>query len=221
MANDHVIVTGLDEALRRFEALGENVDRMTRVAATEAGNDLRDTFLTRTIGSKTGLSAGVIRRHSKIYPANQRYSGAHIMFSSGGIPVKEYSYTSRTSGVNATRSQIIIDWVTGGQKVAAGFINQYGQRKTPIATRSRRTTLDRLSERVYKINGQAQYKIDGIKEKKQLYGKVHDYDVGKIKDARGPSLATIYKEMSKAEVFREAEIRLAGRLAYYLDFALD
>lgn len=221
MANDHVILTGLDETLRQLDELGSKADQITRQAATEAGNDLRDTYLIRTISAKTGLSHGVIRRHSKIHNANRRYNGAHIMFSSAGIPVTEYEFTSRTSGLNATRSQILVDWVTGGQKVAAGFINQYGQRKAPLATRNQRSTADRLSDRLYKLNGRAQYKIDGLKQKKQLKGKNYEYQVGKMQDARGPSLAAAYQDMSKVEVFREAEIRLAERLTYYLEFVLD
>lgn len=221
MANNNVILEGFDETLKQLESLGAQGDKITRVAATEAATDLRDTFLIRNIGSKTGLSSGVIRSNAKVYGANKRYPGAHLMFSGAGIPVEEFDYTSRTSGINATRAQILVDWVTGGQKVAAGFINQYGKRKAPIATRNERTTQNRLSSRLYKINGKKQYKIDGIKEKKQLIGKNYTYYSGEMKDARGPSLATVYNDMSKSEVYKEAETRLADRLSYYLEFVFD
>lgn len=221
MANDHVVLEGFDEILKQLDSLGAQGDQITRVAATEAATDLRDTFLIRNIGLKTGLSSGVIRKNTKVYGANKRYPGAHLMFSSSGIPVEEFNYTSRTSGIHATRAQVLIDWVTGGQKVAAGFINQYGKRKAPVATRNERTTQDRMSSRLYKLNGKAQYKIDGIKEKKQLTGKNYTYYSGEMKDARGPSLAAAYSDMSKAEVYKEAEARLADRLAYYLEFIFD
>ncbi len=132
----NVIVSGLDETIKTLDSLGKGADTLTRQASTEAANDLRDTWLMSELSGGTGVARGVIRKNARIARASAKWPGAKIYFSSAGISVDEYNYSRKSTGVNATRSQILVDWVTGGQKVAAGFINQLGKRKAPLSTRN-------------------------------------------------------------------------------------
>jgi hypothetical protein len=188
-----VIVTGLDETMRQLEALGAKADNVVRQAATEAATDLRDTWLLREVSGKTGISRAFVRRQARVTRASKKYVGARIFFSSAGIPVEEYNHSRRNAGANSSRSQILVDWVTGGQKVAAGFINQHGKRQQPLSTRNE------------KRKGQKTY----------TYGK------GKMTDAMGPSLAAAYLDLPEHEVRRQAEVRLTERLSYYLESVFD
>jgi hypothetical protein len=118
-----------------LDSLGKGADALTRQASTEAANDLRDTWLMSEL-SGTGVGRGVIRKNARITRASAKWPGAKIYFSSAGISVDEYNYTRKSAGINATRSQVLVDWVTGGKKVAAGFINQLGKRQAPLSTRN-------------------------------------------------------------------------------------
>ena len=136
MASNNVIVSGLDETINMLDSLGKGADALTRQASTEAANDLRDTWLMSELSGGTGIGRGIIRQNARITRASAKWPGAKIYFSSAGISVDEYNYTRKSVGINATRSQVLVDWVTGGKKVAAGFVNQYGKRKMPLSTRN-------------------------------------------------------------------------------------
>lgn len=198
MANNNVIVSGLDETISMLDSLGKGADALTRQASTEAANDLRDTWIISELSGKTGISRGVIRKNARIARASAKWPGAKIYFSSAGIPVEEYNYTRKTAGINATRSQILVDWVTGGKKVAAGFINQYGKRKMPLSTRNEK----RKGGKTYSYN-------------KDEYGQEQR------SAAMGPSLATAYLDLPQNEVQNQAQVRLNDRLTYLLDEAIS
>jgi hypothetical protein len=188
----NVIVSGLDETIKMLDSLGKGADALTRQASTEAANDLRDTWLISEVSGGTGIGRGVIRKNARITRASTKWPGAKIYFSSAGIPVEEYNYSRKAPGINATRSQILVDWVTGGQKVAAGFINQLGKRQTPLSTRT----------------------------EKRKGAKTYTYGKGKMTAAMGPSLATAYLDLPENEVQNQAQVRLNDRLTYLLDEAL-
>jgi hypothetical protein len=188
----NVIVSGLDETIKMLDSLGKGADALTRQASTEAANDLRDTWLISEVSGGTGIGRGVIRKNARITRASTKWPGAKIYFSSAGIPVEEYNYSQKAAGINATRSQILVDWVTGGQKVAAGFINQLGKRQTPLSTRN----------------------------EKRKGAKTYTYGKGKMTAAMGPSLATAYLDLPENEVQNQAQVRLNDRLTYLLDEAI-
>lgn len=193
MANNNVIVSGLDETINMLDSLGKGADALTRQASTEAANDLRDTWLMSELSGGTGIGRGIIRQNARVARASAKWPGAKIYFSSAGIPVEEYNYTRKAAGINATRSQILVDWVTGGKKVAAGFINQLGKRKMPLSTRN----------------------------EKRKGGKTYSYGKGQMTAAIGPSLATSYLDLPENEVQNQAQARLNDRLTYLLDEALN
>lgn len=193
MANNNVIVSGLDETINMLDSLGKGADALTRQASTEAANDLRDTWLISTVSGGTGISRGIIRKNARITHASAKWPGAKIYFSSAGIPVEEYNYSQKTAGINATRAQILVDWVTGGKKVAAGFINQYGKRKMPLSTRN----------------------------EKRKGGKTYSNGKGQMTAAMGPSLAAAYLDLPENEVQNQAQVRLNDRLTYLLDEAIS
>lgn len=196
MADSNVSLSGMDELIAYIESLGAEGDRIAREAATEAAAQMRDSYLVREVSGKTGVSAAIVRRNARVYRASKKYPGARIAFSSAGIPVENYSYQSRVVDARHNRSQILVDWVTGGQKVAAGFINEQGKRKTPLSTRNE------------KRKGQKTYTYS---EGKMADGKE------KMTDAMGPSLAAAYLDLPESEVQRQAEVRLSERVAYLLD----
>lgn len=189
MPKSNAVLSGMDESIAFIESLGVEGDRIAREAATQAAEQMRDSYIVRTVASKTGVSSAVVRRQARIYRASKKYPGARIAFSSSGIPVTHYRYQSRVVDARHNRSQILVDWVTGGQKVAAGFINEKGKRKTPLSTRNERR------------KGQ----------------KVYSYRKGQMTAAMGPSLAAAYLDLPENEVQRQAEVRLSERLSYLLD----
>jgi hypothetical protein len=196
MANN-IIVSGLNETINMLDSLSKGADQLTRQASTEAANDLRDTWLIGEISGGTGIGRGVIRKNARITRASVKWPGAKIYFSSAGIPVEEYRYSRKGAGANAARSQILVDWITGGQKVAAGFINQFGKRQMPLSTRNEK----RKGGKTYTYN-------------KEEYGQEQ------MTAAMGPSLATAYLDLPENEVQNQAQVRLNDRLAYLLDEAL-
>lgn len=189
MADSQVVLSGMDESIAYLETLGAEGDRIGREAATEAAEQMRDSYLVRIISAKTGVASAVIRRNARLYRASKKYKGARIAFSSSGIPVENYRHQSRVVDARHNRSQILVDWVTGGQKVAAGFINERGKRQSPLSTHNQRR------------KGQ----------------KVYTYRKGQMTDAMGPSLAAAYLDLPENEVQQQAEIRLAERLSHLLD----
>jgi hypothetical protein len=192
MANNNVIVSGLDETISMLDSLGKGADALTRQASTEAANDLRDTWIMSELSGGTGIARGIVRKNARITRASAKWPGAKIYFSSAGIPVEEYRYSRKGAGANTTRSQILVDWVTGGQKVAAGFINQFGKRQMPLSTRN----------------------------EKRKGGKTYTYGKSQMTTAMGPSLATAYLNLPENEVQSQAQARLNDRLTYLLDEAL-
>lgn len=189
MSQKNAVLSGMQETINYIETLGAEGDRISRQAATEAAEQMRDSYIVRTVSGKTGIGSSVVRRNARLYRASKKYPGARIAFSSAGIPVSNYRYQSRVVDARHNRSQILVDWVTGGQKVAAGFINEQGKRKSPLSTRNQ------------KRKGQ----------------KVYTYRKGQMTDAMGPSLAAAYLDLPENEVQRQAETRLAERVSYLLD----
>lgn len=127
-------------------------------------------------------------RYSYVKKATAKFENARINFSGAGIPVREYRYSMRR--ITDTRAQILVAWVGGGTKVAAGFINPLGKSKMPLSSRS---------------------------QKAARGGKVYTYRKRKMTEALGPSLATAYLALPENEVAAQASTVLSAELVALLD----
>lgn len=205
-------LSGLDEVLNMLERMGKEGDKIAREAATRAATSLRQNYLVGLINGQTGIKRSVIMRYTYVKKATPKYEAARINFSSSGILVREYDYHLRKR--SATRASIMIDWI-GGSKQAAGFVNPSGKKSAALATRNDRTTKNRLSDREYRLPGQEGIR-HGAKARKQLIGKTYSYSSGRLADARGPSIASIYKEI-QAEAVEKASTYLSQELVELLD----
>ncbi len=179
---------GVEETLRYLDDLGARGDVVARRASTQAAADLRSSWMVQTLSGETGISRSVVLRNMALKRANPRYPDARINFSGSGVLVRDYRYRSRVVDARHNRAQIVLDWV-GGTKVAAGFINPRGRKKTPLSTRSSRTT---------------------------SRGKTYTYNRGRLVDALGPSIASAFKALPEDQVQQQAQARLAERLTVLL-----
>lgn len=187
-------LTGLDATIDLLERLGKQGDKIAQQASTEAAQQLRDNWLISYVSRQTGISTGVVRRQASIKKASNKYPAARINFSGAGILVRDYKHSYRVTGGNGTRAQILVNWIGGSKKVAAGFINARGQRQAALATRNSKTTKG---------------------------GKTYTYNKGKMVDALGPSLAAAYLAIPENTVQSQAQARMAERVTALLDAFID
>lgn len=188
MSNATVTVTGLAEVLSWLDELGREGDAVARNAASNAAQMLRDHYIVHALSGDTGLSSAIVRKYARVKKATPKYETARINFSGSGIPVREYRYRARPTR-HPTRAQILIDWVGGGEKVAAGFINPLGK-AVPLSARNQRAGRN---------------------------GKVYTYRKGKLADAMAPSLASAYLALPESEVAEQASNALSAELVKLLD----
>lgn len=181
-----VQLSGLDAVLNQLDALGKEGDKIAREAATRAATLLRQNFLVGLISEQTGISRSVIMRYTYIKRATPKYEHARINFSGAGVEVGEYRYQIKK--LDATRAQILVDWL-GGMKVAAGFVNPSSKSKKPLRTRSQKTLKS---------------------------GKGYTYETA-LGNALGPSLATAYLAIPSQAIDREAQKFLGEELINMLD----
>lgn len=190
MSTSDASLSGMTDVLALLDTLGRRGDAIARDAATTAARTLRASYLVDTLSRESGMAPGVVLRNMIAKPASNKYPAARVNFSGAGILVKDYRHRQRVvGGAGGTRAQILIDWV-GGTKVAAGFINARSQRKAALSTRNSKTT---------------------------KRGKVYTYRQGKLADAMGPSLATLYQALPDAQVRAESESTLSAALNQLLD----
>ena len=208
-----VQTTGLNETLRQLDELGRQGDEIAREAANAAAKTIRADYIVRQLSRDTGVSQAVLLASSRVQKANRKYPYSRINFSSGGIPVNEYGYRLRP--IDATRAQILIEWVGGREKLAAGFINPKGSKQAALTTRNERVTNDRMSIRQYRLPGEK--KRGGKKATKQLYGKRYTYYNGRLGFARGPSMATMFKALPEGSLDNTASQQLAAEVVHLLD----
>lgn len=183
-------LSGMTDVLALLDKLGTRGDGIARSAATTAARTLRASYLVGALSRESGIKQSVVLRNMVAKPADKKYPAARVNFSGAGILVKDYSYRQRVvGGAGGTRAQILVDWV-GGTKVAAGFINARSQRKAALSTRNSKTT---------------------------RRGKTYTYRQGKLMDAMGPSLATLYQALPEGRVSSEAQETLSAALNELLD----
>ncbi|GEM_PF-2837750 len=188
--NTTVTTTGLTEIIRQLDELGRQGDTIARSAASAAARQLRDNYIVQALAGATGISTAIVRKAAAVKKATPKYEAARINFSGSGIPVREYNYRARRTR-HPTRAQILVDWIGGGEKVAAGFINPLGT-GVPLSTRNQRAGRN---------------------------GKTYTYRKGKMTEALGPSLATAYLALPENEVATRAADALNRELVQLLDQA--
>lgn len=130
---------------REFDARLNNVLRGVRRAVVNsmnrAGTVGRREITTRISGA-TGVKQKLVRGGlKKTDRASFNRPELTIRTLSHGIPAREYRHSIESSGDNPTRGRIRVAWVTGGGKIAAGFINPFGRRKAPLRTRTHKGQL--------------------------------------------------------------------------------
>lgn len=181
-------VQGLSTLLEQLERLGREGKAGIREAATKAATMVRQQYIVQALSSATGVSVGTIMRYSYVKKATAKYDNARINFSGSAIPVALYRYRPQKTG-RAGRARILVDWVGGGTKVAAGFINPLGN-GIPLSTRNVR---------------------------RHSLGRLYVYRKGQMATAMGPSVASMYEALPKAEVENESVVTLNSELAAMLD----
>lgn len=129
-----VTTTGIGETLSFLESLGKEGDRIAAQAATQTAQSLRANTIAKLISQRTGVPAAAVKEASTVRAAKASDPTASIVFSSSGIPVHMYRYRMKSTRA-PTRAQILVNWVAGGEKLAAGFINPRGKRRAPLSTR--------------------------------------------------------------------------------------
>ena len=105
-----------------------------------------------------------------------------------GSGIPVTEYKYRLKRITDTRAKIMLEWL-GGEKLAAGFINPKGKKRAPLSTVNRKTK----------------------------GSKTYTYRQGKMENALGPSLATIFLDMPQGMIKNEAQTLLSRELTTLLD----
>lgn len=192
MSDRNVILSGLSESVKTLDQLGAQGDSIANRAASQAAKLVRDNYLVSQLTGATGLDSRLVRDKAVVKRASKKYPAARVNFSSAGIPVREYQFSKRIINARNNRAQIIVKWLGGRTKVAAGFINP-GGRGVPLSTRN----------------------------EKRRGAKTYRYRNGVLTDAMGPSLAAAYQDMPESQVQQQAESYLSERLTFLLDEVLN
>ena len=132
-------------------ATGRQIDGALRRAVRATATDIRREMLVEPIMASTGLKRKILNDRLMLRfdrgPATKNsveFAGgehsARIVPSAKGIRVTEFKGW-RTDAIDKTRARILVPWVVGGMKVAAGFVNPSGKKQKPIRTRSRKKAL--------------------------------------------------------------------------------
>jgi hypothetical protein len=185
---DAAFSAGFNELVKQLDGLGRQGDVLARKVASSAARWLRDSYVVQALSGSTGLSSAIVRKGAVVKAATVKYPSARINFSSSGILVREFNWRARRTN-HPTRAQILVDWIGGSEKVAAGFVNPRGA-GVPLSTRNQRAAKN---------------------------GKVYTYRKGKMTEAMGPSLAAAYLALPESDVASEAVIALNNELSQALD----
>jgi len=183
-----VTATGLTEIIRQLDELGKQGDKLAQQASTDAARQLRDTYIVQVLSSDTGVPAAIVRKNAAVKKASDQYPAARINFSGSGIPVRDYTWRARPTR-HPTRAQILVNWIGGAEKIAAGFVNPLAK-GVPLSTRNQRAGRN---------------------------GKVYTYRKGQLTTAMGPSLATAYLALPENEVAERATVQLNAATVQLLD----
>lgn len=100
-------------------------------------------MIVQRIASTTGISPKAVRGRLPVKRAGFKRANAFMSPSSYGVPIEEYTYKARRlpGARGRTRAQILVNWVGGQTKVAAGFINPSGMREAALRTRTHKGEL--------------------------------------------------------------------------------
>lgn len=132
-ASDLIERRGLAEAIQAIGALKGEVARAARGSVGTTATATRRRLVVLAM-AETGLRRALLNSRTPIRRSNRPGDyRAQIRPSQKGIPVPDYRWTHQPTG-HPTRHRILIDW-PGGKKVAAGFVNPFGQYQAPLTTR--------------------------------------------------------------------------------------
>lgn len=126
--------SGLKDILKVLDALPEQIESAASAAVGDSAVALRRRILEMAIAT-TGLSPRAIESRMWINKASKpgRWF-SRVSFSQQGIPVPEYRWKHEPTGRQPTRHRIRVGW-PGGTKIAAGFVNPFGEKALPLTTR--------------------------------------------------------------------------------------
>lgn len=91
----------------------------------------------------TGIKRKILNANIRVLTMRGKWRSARVAPSSEGIPISDYRYSFQPINNSKIRARILVDWVSGGKKVAAGFVNPLGQQRAPLRTRSAKGKLAR------------------------------------------------------------------------------
>lgn len=129
-----ITIPNLDRVLRDIGATPARINRATINAINRTATFARRDIV-KTGSAATGVRQAVLMKRHTLQRASSKKNRlyARIIPSSAGIQVPEYSW-SFVPTQHPTRARILVSWF-GGRKIAAGFVNPFGQYRAPLSTR--------------------------------------------------------------------------------------
>ena len=130
---------GLDQMDEFLAATEEEIRRAARNAVNQTATAARTRMVDRM--RITGVNSKLLRSRMRIQRAQSGEALATVIPSSAGVPVTQYTWHAEANPDNTSRARLYVRWVEGGNKLAAGFLNQHASNPRPMSTRSSKGTL--------------------------------------------------------------------------------
>lgn len=202
-------LSGVQQTRALLQATAREVDRAAINAANRTATQIRRKIVPE-MARPTGVPPKIVRAALRIRRASRSRAVAVLRPSGRGLPVTLYHWKPATRWRDTTRSQLLVAWVDGGWKIAAGFANPRARDYSPdpLSTRNDRRS---ASQRMRGIGGTNRHGTARVQARSAPV------------EATGPSVAAMwralgidgrtdrYSEMFAIEFERSLSAQLAKR----------
>lgn len=166
-----VEVRGAQELIELLGALPGEVKKAARTSLNRQVTATRKELIVQPAMQATGIKRATLNADMPLSKAGSNDLRARVRASGAGIPVPAYRWSHEPTGSHPTRHRIKVGW-PGGDKVAAGFVNPFGQYQAPLTTRRKGIKLGvalgmsaaTIHKAIYSAEDQRQT-ADGLAEK--------------------------------------------------------
>lgn len=125
---------GMADAIETLNAMPGQVARAARTSVGVTATATRRRIVVLAMAA-TGLKRSLLNSRTPLKRTSKKGEwSARLKPSQRGIPVPWYRWKHEPTGRNPTRHRILVGW-PGGDKIAAGFVNPFGQYRAPLTTR--------------------------------------------------------------------------------------
>lgn len=156
-------ISGLQQARAALAATAREVDRARINACNRTAVKIKRQLVPE-LARPTGVAAKIIRRALRIRRASTQRPVAVLRPASRGIPVALYRWKPERRSRAELRSRILVAWVDGGWKLAAGFANPAAAdfQPDPLSSRRDNRSAAQRQRRVRGKNRRGEYRVQHL-----------------------------------------------------------